>query len=103
MALDRLSPLDAGFLDVEDNVNQMHIGSVLIFQGPSPPLATFRAMVEGNLPAVPRYRQVMRRVAFEVGRPYGWTTRRSVSIITFVTPHFPCLVTWSSCAILWAI
>ncbi len=69
MALDRLSPLDAGFLDVEDNVNQMHIGSVLIFQGPSPPLATFRAMVEGNLPAVPRYRQVMRRVAFEVGRP----------------------------------
>ncbi|HVA06102.1 MAG TPA: wax ester/triacylglycerol synthase family O-acyltransferase [Acidimicrobiales bacterium] len=69
MALDRLSPLDTSFLDVEDSVNQMHIGSVLILEGPPPPLATFLAMVQGKLPSVPRYRQVMRRVAFEVGRP----------------------------------
>jgi len=69
LALDRLSPLDTSFLDVEDAVNQMHIGSVLILEGPPPPLATFRAMVKGKLPSVPRYRQVTRRVAFGVGRP----------------------------------
>jgi WS/DGAT/MGAT family acyltransferase len=66
---DRLSPLDTGFLDVENNVNQMHIGSVLILEGPAPPFSRFRDMVAGKLPQVPRYRQVARRVAFDIARP----------------------------------
>ena len=69
MAIDRLSPLDTGFLDIENNFNQMHIGAVLILEGPPPPLAMFRAMVAGKLPSVPRYRQVARRAAFDVSRP----------------------------------
>ena len=31
-----MSALDASFLDVEDAVSHMHIGSVAIFEGPPP-------------------------------------------------------------------
>lgn len=69
MSFDRLSPLDAGFLDVENNVNQMHIGSVLILEAPAPPFSRLRDMVAGKLSEVPRYRQVTRRIAFDLARP----------------------------------
>jgi diacylglycerol O-acyltransferase / wax synthase len=69
MSFDHLSPLDAGFLDLENNVNQMHIGSVLILEGPPPSFCRFRAMVAGKLAEVPRYRQVTCRVAFDLARP----------------------------------
>jgi diacylglycerol O-acyltransferase len=69
LSFDRLSPLDAGFLDVENNVNQMHIGSVLILEAPPPPFSRLRDMVAGKLAEVPRYRQVTRRIAFDLARP----------------------------------
>jgi len=69
MAFDRLSPLDASFLHVEDDVSHMHIGAVSIFEGPVPPYAQVVAMVRGKLPLVPRYRQVVRFVPLELGRP----------------------------------
>ena len=34
--MDRMSPLDASFLHVEDAVSHMHIGSVAVFEGPPP-------------------------------------------------------------------
>ena len=34
--MDRLSPLDASFLHMEDDVSHMHIASVGIFEGPAP-------------------------------------------------------------------
>ncbi len=67
--MDRLSPLDASFLHIEDDVNLMHIGSVGIFEGPPPDPAEFRAMIEGKLPLVPRYRQRVREVPLSMGRP----------------------------------
>jgi diacylglycerol O-acyltransferase len=69
MTGDRLSPLDSSFLHVEDRVSHMHIGSIAIFEGPEPPFEQFVAMVEGKLPLVPRYRQVVREVPLELGRP----------------------------------
>jgi diacylglycerol O-acyltransferase len=69
MTGDRLSPLDSSFLHVEDRVSHMHIGSVAIFEGPEPPFEQFVAMIAGKLPLVPRYRQVVREVPFELGRP----------------------------------
>jgi diacylglycerol O-acyltransferase / wax synthase len=66
---DRLSPLDASFLHLEDDVSPMHIGTVLIFEGPEPPFADIVAMIDGKLPLVPRYRQVVKTVPFELGRP----------------------------------
>ena len=67
--MDRMSPLDASFLHVEDAVSHMHIGSVAVFEGPAPTYEEFEAMVAGKLPAVPRYRQRVRFVPFQLGRP----------------------------------
>ncbi|HET6875033.1 MAG TPA: wax ester/triacylglycerol synthase family O-acyltransferase [Acidimicrobiales bacterium] len=69
MPLERLSPLDAGFLHVEDGVTHMHIGSVSIMEGPPPPYQEFRDRVAGKLPLVRRYRQIVRTVPFDLGRP----------------------------------
>ena len=69
MSPDRLSPLDASFLHLEDNVSHMHIASVAIFEGPPPPFSDVVAMVEAKLDLVPRYRQRVRFVPFELGRP----------------------------------
>ncbi len=69
MAVDRLSPLDSSFLHIEDDVSHMHIGSVGIFEGPSPGYDAVVAMVAGKLPLVPRYRQVVRTVPLDLGRP----------------------------------
>ena len=66
---DRMSPLDASFLHMEDDVSHMHIGSIGLFEGPSPGRDRFVAMVAGKLPLVPRYRQVVRFVPLDLGRP----------------------------------
>lgn len=67
--MNRLSPLDASFLHIEDDRNHMHIGSVAILEGPSPDFADVVGMVEGKLRLVPRYRQRVRFVRFDLGRP----------------------------------
>ena len=69
MTGDRLSPLDSSFLHLEDRVSHMHIGSIAIFEGPEPPFEQFVGMVAGKLPLVPRYRQVVREVPLDLGRP----------------------------------
>lgn len=69
MPFERLSPLDAGFLHVEDSVTHMHIGSVSIMEGPPPGYESLRDMVESKLPLVRRYRQTVRRVPLDLGRP----------------------------------
>ncbi|CAB4540045.1 unannotated protein [freshwater metagenome] len=68
-AMDRMSPLDATFLDIEDGVNHMHIASCAIFAGPPPPYDDLVALFRGKLPLVPRYRQRVRFVPGGVGRP----------------------------------
>ncbi|HEX9994959.1 MAG TPA: wax ester/triacylglycerol synthase family O-acyltransferase [Acidimicrobiales bacterium] len=69
MTVERMSPLDASFLHIEDGVNHMHIASVALFEGPAPAYADVVAMVRAKLPLVPRYRQVVRSVPFDLGRP----------------------------------
>ncbi|MBV8461916.1 MAG: wax ester/triacylglycerol synthase family O-acyltransferase [Acidimicrobiales bacterium] len=69
MGPDRLSPLDTSFLHIEDHVSHMHIASDAIFEGPPPPFADIVAMVDGKLELVPRYRQKVKSVPFELGRP----------------------------------
>jgi len=69
--MDRLSPLDASFLHIEDGsaVNHMHIASVAIFEGPPPPYDAVLDMVKGKLPLVPRYRQLVQTIPLNLGRP----------------------------------
>ena len=69
MSTDRLSPQDASFLHLEDDVSHMHIASVAIFEGPPPLFTDVVAMVDAKLGLVPRYRQVVRTVPFDLGRP----------------------------------
>jgi len=69
MDVDRLSPLDATFLHIEDGVSHMHIASIGIFEGPQPAFGDIVAMIDGKLDRVPRYRSVVRHLPFELGRP----------------------------------
>jgi len=67
--MDRMSPLDASFLHVENENNHMHIASVAIFEGPPPRYVEIEEMVASKLHLVPRYRQLVRFVPLELGRP----------------------------------
>ncbi|HEY3845062.1 MAG TPA: wax ester/triacylglycerol synthase family O-acyltransferase [Acidimicrobiales bacterium] len=69
MSTDRLSPQDASFLHIEDDVSHMHIASVAIFEGPPPPFSEIVAMVDAKLGLVPRYRQIVKFVPLDLGRP----------------------------------
>jgi diacylglycerol O-acyltransferase / wax synthase len=65
----RLSPLDATFLHIEDDVSHMHLGSVAIFEGPPPEHDDLLAAIAGKLHLAPRYRQKVRFVPLQAGRP----------------------------------
>jgi diacylglycerol O-acyltransferase / wax synthase len=67
--METLSPQDASFLDVENDVNHMHIGSVGVFEGPAPSRGEMRAAVESKLHLVPRYRQKVRYPPLRLGPP----------------------------------
>ena len=67
--MQRLSPLDASFLHLERHVQQLNVGSVLIFEGPSPTYDELCLAVESLLPAFPRYRQHVRRVPLDLALP----------------------------------
>jgi diacylglycerol O-acyltransferase / wax synthase len=67
--MDRMSPLDATFLHIEDGVNHMHIASCATFEGPAPAYDDIVALFRGKLPLVPRYRQKVRFVPGAMGRP----------------------------------
>ena len=69
--MDRLNPLDAVFIDAEDEDQHtsMAIASIAVFEGPSPSLEEVLASIAGRLPLVPRYRQKLRTVPFRLGRP----------------------------------
>jgi diacylglycerol O-acyltransferase len=64
-----MSAIDSSFLHVENDTTPMHIGGVSIFEGPPPPFEDLRAMVEGKLGLVPRYRQKVRFVPLGAGPP----------------------------------
>jgi diacylglycerol O-acyltransferase len=66
---DRLSPLDSWWLDIERETQQLHVGSVLLFEGPAPSHAELIAAIESRLDLIPRYRQRALRVPLELGRP----------------------------------
>ncbi len=67
--MDRLSPQDASFLYVENEVNHMHIASIAMFDGPAPQSHEFETMLASKLHRVPRYRQRIRFVPLEIAGP----------------------------------
>lgn len=69
MKVQRLSSLDAGFLNMETDTQQMHVGSLLIFEGPVPTFEDFSDHLASCLDSVPRYRQRVQRMPLELARP----------------------------------
>jgi diacylglycerol O-acyltransferase len=69
MSTDRLSPLDASFLHLEDASAHMHVAGAMLFAGDPPDYDDFLADVERRLHLVPRYRQKLAYVPFGQGRP----------------------------------
>jgi diacylglycerol O-acyltransferase / wax synthase len=67
--MDRMNPLDAEFLYLEDGTTHMHIASCAVFEGPTPAYADLVALFASKLPLVPRYRQRVRFVPMDLGRP----------------------------------
>ena len=48
----------------------MHVGALVIFEGPPPTREDFAAHIESRLSLVPRYRQKLAFPRFEMGRPF---------------------------------
>jgi WS/DGAT/MGAT family acyltransferase len=67
--LDRLTSIDASFLHQEGHASHMHIGGVLIFDGPPPAFPDFLDHIRSRLHLVPRYRQKLSTPPLETGRP----------------------------------
>ena len=67
--LDRLTSTDASFLHQEGDASHMHIGGVLIFEGPAPAFDEFADHIRSRLHFVPRYRQKLATPALQTGRP----------------------------------
>jgi len=67
--LDRLTAIDAGFLHNEDSSSHMHIGAVIIAEGPPPPHADLLDGIRSRLHLVPRYRQKLAMAPAHSGRP----------------------------------
>src|SRR4051812_2643451 len=66
---DRLTAVDASFLAQEGPNAHMHIGAVMLFEGPPPSFVDFADHVRGRLHLVPRYRQKLAVPPLETGRP----------------------------------
>ncbi len=66
---DRLTATDASFLAQEGPSSHMHVGAVMIFEGPPPGYVDFVNQIRSRLHLVPRYRQKLAFPPIETGRP----------------------------------
>ena len=66
---DRLSPLDQTFLLLERDGQPMHIGGLMVFEGPAPKYEDLCAHLDSRLDQVPRYRQRIQSVPLNIGQP----------------------------------
>jgi diacylglycerol O-acyltransferase len=67
--LDRLTAIDASFLAQEGPASHMHIGGVVLCEGPPPKFEELLDHVRSRLHLVPRYRQRLAEPPMETGRP----------------------------------
>jgi diacylglycerol O-acyltransferase / wax synthase len=67
--VDRMSATDAGFFYAESENTPLHVGSVAVFEGPPPTYGDLVRLLLSKLHRVPRYRQRVREVPLQLGRP----------------------------------
>jgi diacylglycerol O-acyltransferase / wax synthase len=82
--VDRMSRLDAGFLELEDaDPNEsLAIASVASFEGAAPSYEEFAATIASRLPLVRRYRQKVRRIPFDLGETVTSIARYEPFLLT---------------------
>ncbi|MGH2967585.1 MAG: WS/DGAT/MGAT family O-acyltransferase, partial [Solirubrobacteraceae bacterium] len=80
---DRLTAVDASFLAQEGESSHMHVGAVLIFEGPPPDYEAFCDQIRSRLHLVPRYRQKLAFPPLETGRPL-WVDDRNFNLLYHV-------------------
>lgn len=68
--MDRLSALDVSFLANESSSAHMHVGAVMIFEGPPPLYEDMLGHIRSRLHLVPRFRQKLAHPPIETGRPF---------------------------------
>jgi diacylglycerol O-acyltransferase / wax synthase len=66
---DRLTSVDASFLVQEKRSSHMHVGALLLFEGPPPDYTDVLDGIESRMHLTPRYRQRLAFPRFEMGRP----------------------------------
>ncbi|KRF25445.1 MULTISPECIES: wax ester/triacylglycerol synthase family O-acyltransferase [unclassified Phycicoccus] len=67
--MDRMSAMDAMFYYMEGENTPMHVGGVSVLEGPAPAYGDLVRLLAAKMDQVPRYRQVIRTVPFQLGRP----------------------------------
>jgi diacylglycerol O-acyltransferase / wax synthase len=77
--MDRLSVVDASFLHQERSASHMHVGALVVFEGPPPSREDFVRHIQSRLHLVPRYRQKLAVPRLEMGRPF-WIDDPSFNI-----------------------
>jgi WS/DGAT/MGAT family acyltransferase len=73
---DRLTAIDASFLHQERESSHMHVGAIVILEGPAPSHGELAEHIESRLHLVPRYRQKLSFPRFDMGRPFWIDDRR---------------------------
>ena len=68
--LDRLSSTDLSFLTNESSSSHMHVGAIMIFEGPAPGYDDLLEHVRSRLRLVPRFRQKLMFPPVQAGRPF---------------------------------
>ena len=67
--LDRLTPIDASFLHQESGQSHMHIGGLMVVEGPPPATSELLEQIRQRLHLVPRYRHKLASTPLDSGRP----------------------------------
>ena len=68
--MDRLSSTDVSFLANESSASHMHVGAILIFEGPAPGYDDLVEHVRSRVHLVPRFRQKLAFPPLQAGRPF---------------------------------
>jgi diacylglycerol O-acyltransferase / wax synthase len=81
--MDRLSSVDVSFLTNESASSHMHVGGILIFEGPPPGYDDLLDHIRGRLHLVPRFRQKLAHPPLQTGRPF-WIDDPNFNLIYHV-------------------
>ena len=81
--MQRMSSLDAGFFFAENDRTPLQFATVGVFEGEPPSYGDLVRLIMSKLPQVPKYRQRVRRVPFNLARPV-WTDDQHFQVLYHV-------------------